>query len=347
MLQSRLLAETVSLAASDRVLILNSAADPFLTQTIQRVTSGTITLAEDNVATIAALVPVLQASSHIQHVAFHDYILHYPAGTMDVAVMNLLYQPSNAWMHYGLQVALYALRPGGRLYVVGAKDRGILSIEKRMREVFGHVETLQISKGQRALCSQKSTQKSINIQQSVPESLARLSELPLLQVFAGNKLDEGTRLLLEVLEVRATDVALDLGCGAGTIGLYIAQQATQGRVTMVDASLTAVAVAQRAVEQSQLTNVLVLPSDGAQAVLDQRFDLVATNPPFHQGGIQTTAIAERFIRQAAQVLRPQGRFYLVANRFLKYEPTLRACFKTLEEVGGDTRYKVLRARFPI
>ena len=115
---------------------------------------------------------------------------------------------------------------------------------------------------------------------------------------------------------------------------------------MVDASLAAIDAARRTVEQNGLTNVQVLQSDGAQAVLSQRFDLVVTNPPFHHGGIQTTEIAERFIRQAGQVLRPRGRFYLVVNRFLKYEPTLKACFKTVEEVGGNSRYKVLRALSP-
>ena len=147
---------------------------------------------------------------------------------------------------------------------------------------------------------------------------------------------------LESLEVRVTDVALDMGCGAGFIGCHMARLATKGQVTMVDASLVAVEEVRRRVEQSGLTNAQVLSSDGAQAVSSQRFDLVVTNPPFHIGGIQTTRIGERFIREAAQVLRPRGRFYLVANRFLKYEPTMRSVFKTVEEVGGDTRFKVLR-----
>jgi 16S rRNA (guanine1207-N2)-methyltransferase len=164
----------------------------------------------------------------------------------------------------------------------------------------------------------------------------------LVSPFADGKLDDGTRILLEILEVHTTDVALDMGSGAGYIGMHIARLATKGQVTMVDASLAAVDVARHKVEQSGLTNVQVLASDGTQAVQAQRFDLVVTNPPFHLGGIQTTATAERFIREAAQVLRPRGRFYLVANRFLKYEPTMRACFKTIEEVGGDKRYKVLR-----
>ena len=115
---------------------------------------------------------------------------------------------------------------------------------------------------------------------------------------------------------------------------------------MVDASLVAVDAARNMVEENGMTNVQVLASNGTQAVKAQRFDLVVTNPPFHLGGIQTTEIGERFIREAAQVLRPRGRFYLVANRFLKYEPIMRACFHSVEEVGGNTRYKVLLATNP-
>ncbi len=165
--------------------------------------------------------------------------------------------------------------------------------------------------------------------------------------FAEGKLDEGTRLLVESLEVHATDIALDIGCGAGYLGMHIAHVASKGHVTMVDASLIAVDAARKLVEHSDMTNVQVLASDGTQAVKAQRFDLVVTNPPFHLGGIQTTETGERFIREAAQVLRPRGRFYLVANRFLKYEPTMRACFHSVEEVGGNTRYKVLLATNPI
>jgi len=57
------------------------------------------------------------------------------------------------------------------------------------------------------------------------------------------------------------------------------------------------------IEQNGLTNAQVLPGDGAQELLEQRFDLIATNPPFHVGGIQTTEIAGRFIREAAKVMR--------------------------------------------
>ena len=371
MLHSSLLHETVQLAIDDRVLILNSAADPFVLEAVQRLSAGELILAEDNLASLQQFnkfmntsashhspgnttvgadlsrpSPIYRPPAHlreparsqlrIKHVPFHEYTLLEAPATIDIAILNILYQPSNAWMIYGLQLAAYALKPGGRLYVIGAKDRGVLSIAKRMQSLFGNLETLVISKGQRVVCSHKENNASLT---------NPISDL-LTTTFARGKLDEGTRLLLEALEVHATDVALDIGCGAGYIGMHIAHLASKGHVTMVDASLVAVDTARSMIEKSDMTNVQVLASEGTQAVKAQRFDLVVTNPPFHPGGIQTTGTGERFIHEAAQVLRPRGRFYLVANRFLKYEPTMQTCFHSVEEVGGDTRFKVLLATNP-
>src|SRR6266568_2629181 len=416
MLHSSLLHETVQLSINDRVLILNSAADPFVLEAPQRLSAGELILAEDNLASLQQFnnlvgadvsrpSPIMNVNTKIQqslgadlscpppiyrpqlrvrHIPFHEYTLHEAPATIDVAILNILYQPSNAWMIYGLQVAAYALKPGGCLYVVGAKDRGVLSMAKRMRSFFGNLETLIISKGQRVVCSHiENNSLDQHSQEGLPHTNAmsdaqnvvaplvgasphantvsdtqdvvaplagaRLTNLPdlLTTTFAEGKLDEGTRLLVDALEVHATDIALDIGCGAGYLGMHIAHVASKGHVTMVDASLVAVDAARNIVEQSGMTNVQVLANNGIQAVKAQRFDLIVTNPPFHLGGIRTTEIGERFIREAAQVLRPRGRFYLVANRFLKYEPTMRTCFHSVEEVGGNTRYKVLLATNPI
>src|SRR5260370_8831346 len=163
MLHSSLLGDTVQLAIGDRGLILNSAADPFMLQAEQQVVAGELLLAEDNIALIQSGYSAVErvntrpggrnSLSHYRHVPFHEYTLHEAAATIDVAVMNMLYQPSNAWLIYGLQVAGYALKAGGRLYVVGAKDRGVLSMAKRMQAFFGNVESLQIRKGQPVPCS--------------------------------------------------------------------------------------------------------------------------------------------------------------------------------------------------
>src|SRR5216684_4766899 len=55
MLHSSLLNETVQLAIDDRVLILNSAADPFVLEAAQRLSAGELILAEDNIASLLQL----------------------------------------------------------------------------------------------------------------------------------------------------------------------------------------------------------------------------------------------------------------------------------------------------
>jgi 16S rRNA (guanine1207-N2)-methyltransferase len=335
MLQS-FLTEVLQFTRSERVLILNSAAEPCVSALVRQLSAGELLLAEDNMAAWEQVQAMLekqgQTNLRLRQVAFHEYAQHEAPATMDEAVMNILYQPNNAWMYYGVQLAAYALKKGGRLYIAGAKDRGIQSLAKRVLEVFGNLETLKISKGQRVICAVKRAETTSEI------------VAPTLAPFAAGKMDEGTSLLLETLEVHATDTALDLGCGAGFIGAAIARRASKGQVILVDASLASVAAARQLVEAQGLTNAHVLVSNGTQVVRDQRFSLIATNPPFHVGGIQTTSLAERFIREAAQVLHPRGRFYLVANRFLKYEPVLREHFGTVEEVSGNPRFKVLRAQ---
>lgn len=328
-----LLTECLQFTIDDRILVLNSAADPAVAWLARQPDAGALLLAEDNLSALAQVqAAALQSKRPApHHVSFHEYSQHEPPENMDLALMNILYQPNNAWMYYGLSLAAYALKAGGRLYVEGAKDRGILSLAKRMQDIFGYLETLKIGKGQRVIYSIKRS--------STPAA----SIEPVSPPFAEGKMDEGTSLLLEAMEVRATDNALDIGCGAGFIGTHIASKAHKGHVTMVDVSLASIDASRELVTKLGLTNAQVLASDGVQAVRDQRFDLIATNPPFHVGGIQTTTIAERFIQEAATVLHPRGRFYIVANRFLKYEPTLRASFTSVEEVGGNTRFKVLRA----
>ena len=193
MLHSSLLHETVQLAIDDRVLILNSAADPFMLEAVQRLSAGELILAEDNLASLQQLnkfigtnalpinkpvgadlsrpSPIYRPQLRVRHVPFHEYTLRETPATIDVAILNILYQPSNAWMIYGLQVAAYALKPGGRLYVVGAKDRGVLSIAKRMQSLFGNLETLVISKGQRVVCSHAENNSSARLTNPIPDLL--------------------------------------------------------------------------------------------------------------------------------------------------------------------------------
>ncbi|WP_287417270.1 methyltransferase, partial [Oceanithermus sp.] len=69
---------------------------------------------------------------------------------------------------------------------------------------------------------------------------------------------------------------------------------------------------------------------------------VVSNPPFHVGGRVVLDVAEAFVAAAHRRTRPGGRFYLVANPFLKYEVWMHDRFGNVRTLHAG-RYKVLLA----
>jgi 16S rRNA (guanine1207-N2)-methyltransferase len=149
--------------------------------------------------------------------------------------------------------------------------------------------------------------------------------------------------LIGAMEICAGDRVLDLGCGTGLAGLAAARRAPDGLVVLTDADTRAAESARRTLAANQVVGGEVLLSDSASAVLDREFDVVVTNPPFHQGVGVDYEVACQFVRDAAQVLRPGGRLFLVANRFLRYNDLIEEVFGNVEMAYDDNRYHVLTA----
>ena len=64
-------------------------------------------------------------------------------------------------------------------------------------------------------------------------------------VFSRGAVDDGTRLLLETVDVRPADRIADVGCGYGVIGIVAARCAPAGCATLVDSDALAVELARR------------------------------------------------------------------------------------------------------
>ncbi|MGH2480205.1 MAG: hypothetical protein ACRDHW_11160, partial [Ktedonobacteraceae bacterium] len=93
-----LLTTTLHCALDERVLILNSAADPCLPHLAQQISAGELLLAEDNLAAAGRAQMAIQrlgkTRPHVHHLAFHEYSAHELPATVDTAVLNILYQPN-------------------------------------------------------------------------------------------------------------------------------------------------------------------------------------------------------------------------------------------------------------
>jgi 16S rRNA (guanine1207-N2)-methyltransferase len=162
-------------------------------------------------------------------------------------------------------------------------------------------------------------------------------------VFAGTRLDLGTRFLLSVLaraKPEARDV-IDLGCGTGILAAVIATARPTASVIATDVSWGAVASARATMEANGLADRVTVVSDvGLQSQPDSSADLVLLNPPFHVGSTVHTGLAVGLFSDAARVLRPGGELWTVFNSHLAYRPTLQRLVGPTREAARNTKFTI-------
>ncbi len=143
-------------------------------------------------------------------------------------------------------------------------------------------------------------------------------------VFAGSRLDIGTRFLLTFLPaMRPVQHAIDLGCGTGILAAMYARQYPGSTVTATDQSAAAVASARATAQANGLSEQIRALQDDAMGTLpDGTADLVLLNPPFHVGAGVHAGAGLKLIEAAGRVLAPGGDLWTVYNRHLAYLPAL-------------------------
>lgn len=127
-------------------------------------------------------------------------------------------------------------------------------------------------------------------------------------LFSSYQVDEGTDLLLRTIDAPAPRVVLDLGCGAGVIGIVIAGLFPTAQVVAVDKDLLAVRYARHNAALNGIANITVLGSVGLEQAPDLPFDLIISNIPAKIGD---EAIEQEFVLGPLERLRPGGDYWFV------------------------------------
>ncbi|WP_461171595.1 methyltransferase [Arthrobacter sp. Z1-9] len=161
-------------------------------------------------------------------------------------------------------------------------------------------------------------------------------------VFAGPRLDIGTRFLLTFLpSMRSAQHAIDLGCGTGILAAMYARQHPGSAVTATDQSAAAVASALATARANGLAGQIHALQDDAMGTLpDAGADLILLNPPFHVGAGVHAGAGLKLIEAAGRVLAPGGELWTVFNRHLAYLPAL-------ERYVGPTVVKGMNPKFTV
>jgi 16S rRNA (guanine1207-N2)-methyltransferase len=126
-------------------------------------------------------------------------------------------------------------------------------------------------------------------------------------LFSPRQVDEGSKLLIEHLELNPDDDCLDLGCGYGPIGLSMAALAPAGKTLMVDKDFVAVEYAGKNAALNHLSNCKAILSNGFSRVGLRSFDVIASNLPAKTG----KEMLYLYLYDALEHLASGGRVYLV------------------------------------
>jgi len=164
-------------------------------------------------------------------------------------------------------------------------------------------------------------------------------------VFAGPRLDIGTRFLLTFLPaMKPARHAVDLGCGTGILAAMYARQFPAASVTATDQSAAAVQSALATARANGLADrVSVLQDDALSSFADGSVDAVLLNPPFHVGAGVHAGAGLKMIEAAGRVLVPRGELWTVFNRHLAYQPALERYVGPTVVEGRNAKFTVTRS----
>lgn len=160
-------------------------------------------------------------------------------------------------------------------------------------------------------------------------------------VFSKSGLDYGSRVLIDALEIPEKASVLDVGCGYGPIGIAAGILGAT-RIMMLDVNERAIELARENAAANGVPQAKAMQSDLLEAVSQERFDVIISNPPIRAG----KETVHRLFEQASECLKPGGSLWIVIQK-KQGAPSAKAkleeLFEQVDEVTKDKGYRIYKA----
>lgn len=163
-----------------------------------------------------------------------------------------------------------------------------------------------------------------------------------LGIFAKDRVDFGTNLLLNALDEKDLDnkKILDIGCGYGIIGISLAKRYKDANVHMVDINKRAIEICELNIKENKLNNIKAYISNAYENITG-KFDTIITNPPIRAGKM----IVQKIVLGSIDYLNDFGVTYVVIQK-KQGAPSLikelENIFKEIEILEKKSGYYIIK-----
>lgn len=304
---------------------------------------------------------------------------------LETASFDVIYyriSKEKAMVNHLIQSAQQLLKTDGVLNLYGAKSEGLKGYFDRIKKAGASAQLNKIGKGAMfASCSQLShlDKNFSELDYQAMQAIAELSDKPVLSkpgVFGWQKIDAGSQFLADnwgqFEAIFAVKTVLDLGCGYGFLSLRYwldlskqkqseqkqseqklsdqkqpeqkQSQQSSVSITATDSNAGAVKCCQQNFATRHITGEVIAADCGDQ--VDQQFDLILCNPPFHQGFGVEGELTDRFLASAQQHLNKDGQALFVVNGFVPLARKAEVYFTEIDVFADNGSFKLVRLAKP-
>lgn len=264
------------------------------------------------------------------------------------ALVLLLAPRARAWSRAQLTRAAMLCAADGQVVASVANDEGAKSLEADFMRLFGNGTVLSKHKCRVVWGSPQTIDHALAGEWLHAAEPRQRSDGLWTQagVFSADAVDPASALLMMHLPADMPGAVADFGAGTGVLSRHVARHCQQARrIDLYEADHRALQLAKRNLHDSTV-DARFHWHDIATGV-QERFDAVVMNPPFHLTGKRgIPELGQRFIDVAADALHARGQLWMVANSHLPYEEVLARRFAHVDAIAKHAGFKVLRAAEP-
>lgn len=333
----KLLAKLLAESSSDTLWIADENSKPLLQPGFTF--SGTLL---SNRWDIVALAMRCGIESH-----FNDFDIAAPGKGFSRIVYPV--SKEKPAVHYLINSAASLLAEGGELFLIGEKSSGIKTYAQKAAQRFGCGKQLQ-KHGNDYLSIAVSgagapgapLDDSFYSELQQPPALNGLYSKP--GQFGWNKVDTGSALLTQLFGEQLPESGaqiVDLGCGYGYLSAKLAELG-DFRITATDNNAAALRACEKNFAELGIQGEVVAGDAGSE-IPTGCAALLICNPPFHQGFQVEGDLTDRFLQQAARILRPHGTALFVVNEFIPITRKAQGLFakvQCLQKAQGFCVYRL-------